>query len=911
MAGAHSYADQAISLHQAGRLGEAVILYDQAIAGVENPPPHLLHYAGMAWFGLDKPRKAEPLLKQAAAASNRPDFHLGHGNALYRLKRYKAAAAVLRHASTLDPFNAGLWFNLGNAAEAAGDPDLAEQAFRQALECDPMMTQALANLANLLAKEARYEPLAALLTQTHRLAIWRNLFAEVALIGLPLVANAGEASLPVAKAIAAIAEANPQDSSVAWVLGSLALMQRRFDTAEAEFTRAVDLEPNQLGAKRALGVLQAGRGEMASASSLLQPLVDDDPDASKVTKVADFYIALADMQANAIRCYRVLEDLYEFPRTLFDRHLAWLIFSPDPAATADTAELLERRIAVEESPEHLVNLAATYQKMKRDVPAMKSIRRAIKLDRKNHHAWHNLGGMLLNLGRNPEAYEASKKALKLKPDLVDAVMNCAFAASKLGDAAASERILKRGLKHNPHSAELLNLIGNSRMRRGDMKQALAYFERARGFVESGQNDALFAMQLMAVNYSAEVPPEVVSGMHFRWGDAMIASVAAEKSSPPPPAALKSRLKVGYVSGDYRGHSCSYFLEPLLLGHDPALVEVHCYMTEAGGDDTTQRFRRSMPHWHEIHHLTDQDAADLIRAEGIDILVDLSGHTSGARLPVFARKPAPLQVTWLGYPNTTGLSTVDYRLTDSLADPVGMTESLYREQLYRLPNFLCYQPPEFTPGVGSLPFLRNGYITFGCFNNSNKITDEVVATWSRIMHQVEGSHIFLKTSNLADQLTLDAFRRKFEINGIAAARVECFPSFPNKYDHLITYGEVDLALDPYPYNGTTTTFESLWMGVPMVALEGRVHAGRVGHSILCGAGLPELSCLDTETYVRTAVDLARNVPRIGEYRASLRGQLANSPLMDRKAFAASVENAYFDMWRHAVDQQGAPTVAQAV
>jgi predicted O-linked N-acetylglucosamine transferase (SPINDLY family) len=235
----------------------------------------------------------------------------------------------------------------------------------------------------------------------------------------------------------------------------------------------------------------------------------------------------------------------------------------------------------------------------------------------------------------------------------------------------------------------------------------------------------------------------------------------------------------------------------------------------------------------------------------------------------------------------------------------MTEHLHSETLYRLPNFLCYRPPEFTPAVGALPALRNMRVTFGCFNNSNKITDEVVAAWSRIMLGVPGSHIFLKTSNLADQLTLAAFRKKFQKNGIEASRVECFPSFPNKYDHLMTYGEVDLALDPFPYNGTTTTFEAMWMGVPMVTLEGRVHAARVGHSILTGVGLGELVARSIPDYIQKSIDLANDLPRMAAYRARLRETLLASPLMDAKTFADEMEKAYFDMWRHAVAASNEP------
>jgi predicted O-linked N-acetylglucosamine transferase (SPINDLY family) len=275
---------------------------------------------------------------------------------------------------------------------------------------------------------------------------------------------------------------------------------------------------------------------------------------------------------------------------------------------------------------------------------------------------------------------------------------------------------------------------------------------------------------------------------------------------------------------------------------------------------------------------------------------------GNRLSLFARKPAPVQVTWLGYPNTTGLSAIDYRFTDAFADPPGLTDRYYAEKLYRLPHFLCYKPSEHTPDVSPLPALERGYVTFGCFNNSNKISGQVIDVWAKILKQVENSRLVLKTGNLGDRETLEAFQKNFKKHGIESERIECFQSFPNKFDHLMTYSEIDLALDPFPYNGTTTTFESLWMGIPMVTLVGQVHAARVGYSILAGIGASELVAQTLEEYVEKAVALARDRERIGLYRARLRNMLRESPLMNGKSFAASVEKAYFEMWETAVKKQ---------
>jgi predicted O-linked N-acetylglucosamine transferase (SPINDLY family) len=896
------HGDQALALHRAGRLKEAIEAYELAIEETNEPPPILLHFAGMACFQNGRSKKAELYLGRAASAvPQRADFQFAHGSALASLGRHKAALAAYRRTVELNPSNASAWFNLGNEAQAAKEPQQAADAFQRALDLDPLMTQALANLADNLVTSQNFEKFAALLQRVHALGIWREHFTGVALIGVSAGSDmmAGDRGLPVLEALRDLMQRYPDDAEIVWVLGSLYLMRRDFAPAEECLERAIELDPGQAGAKRSLGVLLACRGEDDRARTLLADIKYEDPDAGALIKFINLMISLHDRSLAAMHAYDIAADVYPKHRMIFEMHFSWLLLCEDPEALPATVHILENWLEHDESAQQLVNLGATLQKMKHEGEAVRYFHRALELDKRSFHAWHNLSGVQLNQNRIAEAYESAKKAARLNPSSEDAAMNVALSAGKLGKIEESERALRRGLKYNPNSPELLNLMGNSKMRRGNMRSALGYFAKARKYVDVKQNSSLFAMQLMAVNYSAKVPAETVADMHFRWGDAIRASVAKQRKPAARPSEKKSRLKVGFMSGDYRNHSCAYFMKPLIDNLDRDRIDIHCYMTETGSDDQTLKFRRSAPHWREIVHLTDIDVVDRIREDGIDILMDLSGHTSGSRLMVFAMKAAPIQVTWLGYPNTTGLPTMDYRITDALADPIGMTEHLHREQLYRLPHFLCYEPPEYTPPVGPPPVRREGRITFGCFNNSNKITDEVVAAWCAIMHRVPGSSIYLKTSNLSDQLTLDAFRAKFSRNGIEAERVECFPSFPSKYDHLMTYGEVDLALDPFPYNGTTTTFESLWMGVPMIGLAGEVHAARVGHSILTGMGLGELVADSEAEYIDKAVALALDHERVADYRSRTRQMLRSSPLMDGKGFAASMETAYFDMWKHAL------------
>ena len=296
-------------------------------------------------------------------------------------------------------------------------------------------------------------------------------------------------------------------------------------------------------------------------------------------------------------------------------------------------------------------------------------------------------------------------------------------------------------------------------------------------------------------------------------------------------------------------------------------------------------------------MKDGALADIIRGDGKDILVDLAGHTSGNRLLVFARRPAPVQVTFLGYCDTTGMNAMDYRLTDSHADPPGTTEHLHAERVVRLPETAwCFLPCDPSPPVEPPPVLGLGSATFGCFNVRRKITDEALTVWSRLLGEVPGSRLLLKSLGFCDTSVRHRVRATLASTGIAAERIELIGWVPTLAEHLALYRRVDIALDTFPYNGTTTTCEALWMGVPVVTLAGQAHASRVGVSLLTNAGLPELIAADADNYIRIASRLAADVSRLAALRAGLRGRMAASPLVDAPRFARNVEHAYREMWR---------------
>jgi predicted O-linked N-acetylglucosamine transferase (SPINDLY family) len=401
--------------------------------------------------------------------------------------------------------------------------------------------------------------------------------------------------------------------------------------------------------------------------------------------------------------------------------------------------------------------------------------------------------------------------------------------------------------------------------------------------------------LIAANYHSD-DPERIMREHLAWGEHHRSLKPEENrfANPPDP---QRRLRLGYVSPDFRTHSVAFFLEPLLAHHDPATVEVYAYAHVPRPDAVTERLKTRVQGWRDIHGLSDDQVADLIRQDRIDILVDLAGHTANNRLLVFARKPAPIQVTYLGYPNTTGLTAIDYRLTDALADPPGETERYHTETLIRLPHgFLCYQPPSHAPAVAPPPAAVNGYVTFGSFNNLAKVTPKVVEVWARILKAVEGARVVMKNKSFSDAATRERCHEQFIRHGIERERIALRDRLTALEDHLGLYHQIDLALDTFPYHGTTTTCEALWMGVPVITLAGHTHAARVGVSLLTRVGLPELIAQNEDDYVERAVALAQDLPRLTELRATLRQRMTQSPLCDAPAFTRNLEAAYREMWR---------------
>jgi predicted O-linked N-acetylglucosamine transferase (SPINDLY family) len=515
---------------------------------------------------------------------------------------------------------------------------------------------------------------------------------------------------------------------------------------------------------------------------------------------------------------------------------------------------------------------------------------AIKPDIAEAHYW--LGFALKALGRHDDAATAIARAVTAKPGYTEALNTLGNLQQVRGQFSASMQSYEQALRTNPDFAEAWNNLGTAQLLCGQIEEARASYLKA--MHAAPEWAGAHSNYLLSLNYSVAAP-DTVYGAHREWAvrHGHEEESVVHLNSPEP----DRRLRIGYVSPDFRDHSVAFFVASVLEAHDRNEFDVICFANVQQPDKTTSALKGLADEWHDISRLGDLDAADLIRWHKIDILVDLAGHTADNRLDLFARRPAPVQVTYLGYPNTTGVAHMDYRLTDDVSDPAGAFDAWYSEKLVRLPqSFLCYTPPAVSPPVGPVPVERNGFVTFGCFNNCAKFSPDVLKAWEDILVRIPDAHLILKGSAFCDESVRDRFRRHFDDRGIASDRIRLLPRSPSLAEHLNHYNALDIALDTYPYNGTTTTCEALWMGVPVVTWRGQAHASRVGLSILTTLGMPELAAANRDDYVERIVALARTPERLLLMRQSLRERVARSPICDKRRFVAGLETSYRRMWR---------------
>ena len=525
--------------------------------------------------------------------------------------------------------------------------------------------------------------------------------------------------------------------------------------------------------------------------------------------------------------------------------------------------------------------------------AIAAFRRATELKRDYAEAHFNLGNALRGRDRLDEAVAAYRGAVEAKPDYAEAHNNLGATLARQGHLDEAVSALRRALELRPNYAEALSKLGDTLKDRGELDEAIAAFRHALRI--RPDQPRMHSNLVFTLHFHPGHDARSISEEHERWnrqfGDPAKQFLQPHANDRSP----ERRLRIGYVSPDFRDHPVGRFVLPLFERHDRKKFEILCYSGVLKPDWMTERLRPLAGNWRSTVGVSDARLAEMIREDGVDILVDLALHTGRNRLPVFARQPAPVQVTWLGYPGSTGLDSIGYRLTDAAMDPPGTRScgtEWSAEEPDRLPGcWCCYDPIGDTPDINALPALSAERVTFGSLNSFAKVNEGVLALWTRVLEAVKESRLLMLCPPGQTRERVQAF---FETRGIAPERV-AFVGLAPRWEYLKTYHRIDLALDPFPCNGMTTTCDALWMGVPVLTLPGAMPHSRAGLSLLSTVGLGELAASSEQDHIRIAESLANDLPRLAQLRLTLRDRMKNSPLMDAPRFARNIEAAYRSMW----------------
>ena len=558
-----------------------------------------------------------------------------------------------------------------------------------------------------------------------------------------------------------------------------------------------------------------------------------------------------------------------------------------------------------EDGEARFNLAQVLMLVGRGAEAKGHAEECVRLLPDSADAWGMLAQVCIGLDDRAGAERAARRAVELEPGNVDRMRGLAWVLHRVGRFAEAAQWAERGLAIAPGDADLWLKRAVAIQCMGRTDEAFEVYRR--GSAACPDSIDLAEGFANCTTYHATLEPAQALAAHKRFG----ALVEREAIGARPPAVdkdagVKRPLRVGLLSADLRAHSVANFARPLLARCDPARVELHVFHYGQAEDGVSARLRGFVPEgrWHHALHATAEEINAAIRAAKVDVLVELAGLTRGHHLRTVAMRPAPLLATYMGYANTTGMRVVDVRIVDSLTDPERGADALATERLVRVdPCFLCYTPPEDAPPVSPGPReagsgdgdARGGGVVFGSFNVITKVNDRTLALWKRVLDAVPRSRLVVKSRGLEDEGVREDVARRVHAAGMEASRVELVGKIESRAGHLGAYSRVDIALDPWPYHGTTTTCEALLMGVPVVVLAGRTHAARVGVSLLTNAGLPELIAKSEDEYVRIAAELAGDAARLRTLRTTLRARLLASPVCDAGAFAARFYGAIERAW----------------
>ncbi len=680
--------------------------------------------------------------------------------------------------------------------------------------------------------------------------------------------------LPRAEALyRQVIQAEPAHPVACYLLGVACHGLAKMEDAERALREAVRLRPTHPEACNHLGVVCLLLGKFEEAVARFQQVLQQQPD-------------FADARKNLART-RESVAVQQCAAALNDQGAAL----EEQGRFDEAGNLYQRAYVLQpETALYAKNLGVVLGKLGRFEEALALLRRALALQPEFAEAHLALGAAQHKLGRRVEAFHAYQNAIRIKPELVSAHSNLGDLLVKAGEMDAAIESYRRAIALRPEFAPAHNNLGIVLSELGKLDEAIASFRHALrlkpNFLDAQSN------LLKGLNYHPKSTHATLLDEHRHW-QTIYGPTAVVGPAPGHDRTPDRPLRVGYVSPDFRIHAVSYFFEPILAHHDRRRVEPICYAEVASGDSMTARLQELAAGWRVTTTLSDTQLTEQIRRDRIDILVDLAGHTSGNRLGVFLRKPAPIQMTYLGYPNTTGLTTIDYLLTDALVDPPG-EPTWSTEEPYRLPGvFCCYTPAPDAPDVAAPPEARLGHVTFGSLHKLSKLNESVLDLWCELLRAVPSARLLLFRNNLTGSRR-DDLRRHFQRQGIADDRVEMRHAKEGG-SHLPVYHSVDISLDVFPWCGHTTACESLWMGVPVITLSGDRHAGRMTASVLHSLGLADWVAHSPADYIAIGQRMASDPAALAQLRGALRDRMRQSPVCDGKTWTAGLEDAYRELW----------------
>lgn len=678
-------------------------------------------------------------------------------------------------------------------------------------------------------------------------------------IGLDAIGNADGARESFERALAL----DPADVYANYNLGRQLVMRKALAEAEPLLVRAIAGNPNFVDARVMLSAVLESKGRLADAAMELEKALQIQP---------DYFGALQNYA----------EVLFKLKRT-------------------DDAVSAQRRAVAVKPHDFAANfkLATLLLQLERGREAKQHFQEALRVNPDSLESRVGLVNIHLEQNELDAAAQQAEAVLRQRPDWVDLLFDYGLVLKRMNRNAEAETVFRRAIGLDKTYTRAYQMLGAVLTVQSRIRDALEVFETGRQHCSDAFE--LESAEIFALNCVEDISTDDLFARHVDFGKKIEAHYAPRFENFTNVRDPGRRLRIGYVSGDFQYHVVPLFLLPLLEERDRSAVEVYCYATGDTDDAYTERLRRLADVWRPAARMTPEDVANAIHGDGIDVLIDLAGHSGAPNLRVFAQRPAPVQATWVGYLNTTGLTRIHYRISDEQCDPEGLTDRHHTEKIVRLPHSQwCYRPFEEVAYEPEAACVKNGYVTFGSFNQTFKISSEVRALWGRILTQVPDSR-FVVVGVVNDRAREDLLR-DLENNGVDRARITMAPYLPVK-DYYRWYNRVDIALDTMPFSGGTTTCDALWMGTPVVTMPGVRSWSRSAGSILTTLGLEDWIAESPEDYVRLAVHFARNPALIAGLHKSLRSRMLDSPLTDKRQFARDMENAYRRMWQSWCNQGG--------